>query len=78
MAVRTIRLTVRYDGTGYAGWQIQPEKRTIQGVIVRTFKDTNLNQWFIAVKTYKLNNSNPSEREFLFMKDEIKSFRLLK
>ncbi len=31
--MRTLRLTIRYDGSGYAGWQVQPGQRTIQGVI---------------------------------------------
>ncbi len=28
-----IKLTIEYDGTAYAGWQIQPGKRTIQGML---------------------------------------------
>ncbi len=33
MAVRNIKLTICYDGSEYHGWQIQPGKKTIQGVI---------------------------------------------
>jgi tRNA pseudouridine38-40 synthase len=29
----TIRLTLTYDGSGFAGWQVQPGERTVQGVI---------------------------------------------
>jgi tRNA pseudouridine38-40 synthase len=31
--VRRIKLTVAYDGTGYCGWQIQPNGKTIEGVL---------------------------------------------
>lgn len=30
---KNIRLTIAYDGTGFYGWQRQPDKKTIQGVI---------------------------------------------
>jgi tRNA pseudouridine38-40 synthase len=29
--MRTIKLLLEYDGTGYAGWQVQPKRDTIQG-----------------------------------------------
>jgi tRNA pseudouridine38-40 synthase len=32
-AMRNIRMTVAYVGTHYAGWQVQPDRATIQGVL---------------------------------------------
>jgi tRNA pseudouridine38-40 synthase len=32
---RNIRLVIEYEGTAYAGWQIQNDQRTIQGEITR-------------------------------------------
>ena len=31
--MRSIKLTLEYDGTAYHGWQIQPNVRTIQGIM---------------------------------------------
>ena len=31
----TVRATVRYVGTPFAGWQVQPDRRTVQGEIER-------------------------------------------
>jgi len=33
MAERTVQLVLHYDGSGFSGWQKQPEQRTVQGVI---------------------------------------------
>ncbi|MHC4666546.1 MAG: tRNA pseudouridine(38-40) synthase TruA [Planctomycetota bacterium] len=39
MGVRTLKLTISYDGADYSGWQHQPGKRTIQGELERAFGD---------------------------------------
>jgi len=31
--MRTLKLTLAYDGSGFEGWQFQPGKRTVQGVL---------------------------------------------
>jgi tRNA pseudouridine38-40 synthase len=31
--VRTLKLTLAYDGTDFAGWQVQPGARTVQGTV---------------------------------------------
>lgn len=36
MSERTLQLVLQYDGTDYAGWQLQPAARTIQGVLETT------------------------------------------
>jgi tRNA pseudouridine38-40 synthase len=33
MAERTVQLVLHYDGSGFSGWQKQPEQRTVQGVV---------------------------------------------
>lgn len=33
LARRTIKVTLAYDGTDFAGWQIQAEARTVQGTV---------------------------------------------
>jgi tRNA pseudouridine38-40 synthase len=37
-APRTLRLVVTYDGTGYAGWQVQLQARTIQGSLLEAVR----------------------------------------
>lgn len=34
----TIIMCIEYDGTDYAGWQIQPDKKTIQGELIRAIR----------------------------------------
>lgn len=34
--MRTLRMTLAYVGTTYAGWQVQPARATIQGILERT------------------------------------------
>ena len=33
MTERTVQLVLHYDGAGFAGWQVQPSERTVQGVL---------------------------------------------
>jgi tRNA pseudouridine38-40 synthase len=36
--MRSIKLTLAYDGTAYAGWQVQPEEKTVQEVLERAIE----------------------------------------
>jgi len=36
MAERTLQLVLHYDGGAFAGWQVQPDQRTVQGVLEAT------------------------------------------
>jgi len=38
MPARWLKLTLAYDGTAYAGWQIQPDKPTVQGTFESTLQ----------------------------------------
>lgn len=39
MSVRTVQLVLHYDGSAFAGWQIQPEQRTVQGELERVLAE---------------------------------------
>ena len=36
MPTRTLQLVLHYDGTNFSGWQRQPDRRTVQGVVEST------------------------------------------
>src|SRR5207244_13541960 len=38
MPARNIKLTLSYDGTDFSGWQIQPDRPTIQGVLAQAIE----------------------------------------
>ncbi|MCK5843802.1 MAG: hypothetical protein KAG97_03780, partial [Victivallales bacterium] len=44
MARERIVLEIAYDGTDYAGWQVQPDKRTIQGEVENVLARLYVNQ----------------------------------
>ncbi len=39
MSVRTVQLVLHYDGSGFAGWQMQPGRRTVQGELERVLAE---------------------------------------
>ncbi len=39
MTVRNFKLTIRYDGTDFFGWQTQPGRRTVQETVERAIAD---------------------------------------
>jgi tRNA pseudouridine38-40 synthase len=32
--MRNLKLTIEYDGAGFSGWQVQPDRRTVQGELL--------------------------------------------
>jgi len=38
--IRNIKLVLEYDGSDFSGWQIQPDRRTVQGVIKEVLEKT--------------------------------------
>src|SRR5436305_696329 len=38
MPNRWLKITIAYDGTAYAGWQVQPDKTTVQGTVEATWQ----------------------------------------
>lgn len=38
MAERTLQLVLHYDGSAFAGWQVQPGQRTVQGELERVLE----------------------------------------
>ena len=48
MAERTLQLVLHYDGTEFAGWQVQPGRRTVQGVLEAT-RETRPTHYHVAL-----------------------------
>lgn len=39
MSVRTVQLVLHYDGSAFSGWQVQPQRRTVQGELERVLAE---------------------------------------
>ena len=39
--MRTFKLTIEYDGADFSGWQVQPDRRTVQGELYRALEETS-------------------------------------
>jgi len=37
--VPNFKITIAYDGTDFSGWQVQPQQRTVQGVVERAWRE---------------------------------------
>ena len=46
---RRIRITVRYDGTAYHGWQVQPDFVTVQAELERVLTEIESDAYFHLV-----------------------------
>jgi tRNA pseudouridine38-40 synthase len=44
-AGRVLRLVLAYDGSGFAGWQVQPAERTVQGVLLAAVRHLDPVAW---------------------------------
>ncbi|MEM6364072.1 MAG: tRNA pseudouridine(38-40) synthase TruA, partial [Planctomycetota bacterium] len=53
--MRSFGLVIAYDGTNYAGWQVQPNQRTIQGEIEKAIAAIELDRPVDAQKTTNQN-----------------------
>jgi tRNA pseudouridine38-40 synthase len=55
MAARNIKLTIQYDGSGYSGWQKQPDRKTIEAELVSAI--TNL----LCIDSVEVNGSSRTD-----------------
>ncbi|GMR04139.1 MAG: tRNA pseudouridine(38-40) synthase TruA [Thermodesulfobacteriota bacterium] len=42
--MRNIKILLEYDGTEYAGWQVQPDRPTVQGTVIEAIKRLTNNE----------------------------------
>ena len=68
---RNIKLVISYDGTEFAGWQIQSSDRSVQGVLTEALSDLHQESVSIPAPVEQTPESTPSDRSVISTRRKI-------